>query len=144
MTGFYGWLETVIPLKRILISLAVGTISLFIVLISGLTSDFVRGETVASRTFSAFCFTSLASFIFLMSCEEYAIFKTKRELEDFVDNATVAETGEDFDRKEYLHEYEEDVVSEPETVESAATFTENNFANNAFQPMNFNGFSNQQ
>lgn len=144
MTGFYGWLETVIPLKRILISLAVGTLSLFIVLISGLTSDFVRGETVASRTFSAFCFTSLASFIFLMSCEEYAIFKTKRELEDFVDNAAVAETGEEFDRKEYLHEYEEEVVAEPETVEAATTYTENKFTNNGFQPMNFNGFSNQQ
>ena len=109
-------------------------VSLFIVLVSGLTSDFVRSETVASRTFSAFCFTSLASFIFLMSCEEYAIFKTKRELENFIDAAQIAETGENFDRKEYLHEEEEPVV---EMTEQPAT-------DRNFQPMNFVNFSNQQ
>ncbi len=97
-------------------------VALFIVLISGLTSDFVRGATVASRTFSAFCFASLVSFIFLMSCEEYAIFKTKRELESFVDDAPLAETDEDFNRAEYLHEEEE-----PET----------------FHPMDFANLSNQ-
>ena len=106
------------PIKRIIISLAVGMVSLLIVLISGLTSDFVSGATVASRTFSAFCFTSLVSFIFLMSCEEYAIFKTKRELEHFVDDAPVEETGENFNRKEYLHEQEE--------------------PDDTFRPMNFN------
>ena len=134
MTGFYNWLEEIMPLKRIIISLTVGMVSLFIVLVSGLTSDFVRSETVASRTFSAFCFTSLASFIFLMSCEEYAIFKTKRELENFIDAAQIAETGENFDRKEYLHEEEEPVV---EMTEQPAT-------DRNFQPMNFVNFSNQQ
>ena len=88
-------------------------VALFIVLISGLTSDFVRGATVASRTFSAFCFASLVSFIFLMSCEEYAIFKTKRELESFVDDAPLAETDEDFNRAEYLHEEEEPATFHP-------------------------------
>ncbi len=122
MTGFYGYLESVMPIRQILISLAVGMVALFIVLISGLTSDFVRGATVASRTFSAFCFASLVSFIFLMSCEEYAIFKTKRELESFVDDAPLAETDEDFNRAEYLHEEEE-----PET----------------FHPMDFANLSNQ-
>ena len=133
MTGFYGYLESVMPLKRILISLAVGMVSLFIVLISGLTSDFVRSETVASRTFSAFSFTSLVTFIFLMSCEEYAIFKTKRELEHFVDDAQVAQTDENFDRKEYLHEEEEPAPVEVEMPD-----------NNNFRPMNFANFSNQQ
>jgi len=102
-------------------------ISLFIVLISGLTSDFVSGATVASRTFSAFSFTSLATFIFLMSCEEYAIYKTKRELEDFIDEAPFADTDENFNRAEYLHEEEE---SPPE--------------NDDFQPMNFGQFAANQ
>ena len=133
LTGFYNYLESVMPISRILISLAVGMISLFIVLISGLTSDFVRGETVASRTFSAFSFTSLATFIFLMSCEEYAIFKTKRELEHFIDDAPLVATDENFNRAEYLHENEPvaEVMTEPEQEDS-------------FQPMNFANFSNQQ
>lgn len=118
------------PIKRIIISVAVGMVSLFIVLISGLTSDFVRGATVASRTFSAFSFTSLVTFIFLMSCEEYAIFKTKREIENFIDDAPVAETNENFNRAEYLHENEP--VAEPELV-----------VDNSFRPMDFANFSNQ-
>ncbi len=112
------------PIKRIIISLAIGMVSLFIVLISGLTSDFVSGETVASRTFSAFSFTSLVTFIFLMSCEEYAIFKTKRELEDFIDDAPFGETNENFNRAEYFHE--EEPVGE-----------------DAFRPMDFGQFANQ-
>lgn len=132
MTGFYSWLESVMPIKRILISLAVGMVSFFIVLISGLTSDFVRGETVAARTFSAFSFTSLVSFIFLMSCEEYAIFKTKRELEHFIDDAPFEEVGEDFNRAEYLQE-EEESVTEPEIVA----------VDDNFRPMDFANFSNQ-
>ena len=127
MTGFYNYLEGIMPLKRIIISLAVGMVSLSIVLISGLTSDFVSGETVASRTFSAFSFTSLMSFIFLMSCEEYAIFKTKRELENFIDEAPFEDTDENFNRAEYLHEEEEPVVED-----------------NAFRPMDFGQFANQQ
>ena len=120
------------PIKRIIISLAVGMVSLFIVLISGLTSDFVRVETVASRTFSAFSFTSLVSFIFMMSCEEYAIFKTKRELEHFIDDAPFEETEENFNRAEYLHE-DEEPTSEPEIV----------VEDNSFRPMDFTGLSNQ-
>ena len=120
-TGFYGWLETIMPVRKVLISLAVGMVSFFIVLISGLTSDFVRGATVASRTFSAFSFTTLATFIFLMCCEEYAIFKTKNELEHFVDDAPFEVTNENFNRAEYLH-----VDVEPEPV-----------ADNSFRPMNF-------
>ena len=133
MTGFYNYLESVMPVKRILISLAVGMVSLVIVLISGLTSDFVRGETVASRTFSAFSFTSLMCFIFLMSCEEYAIFKTKRELEHFIDDAPFEETEENFNRAEYLHE-DEEPTPEPEIVAEE---------DNSFRPMNFAGVSNQ-
>ena len=128
LTGFYGWLESVMPVKQITISLAVGMLSLVIVLISGLTSDFVRGETVASRTFSAFSFTSLMTFIFLMSCEEYAIFKTKRELENFIDDAPIEQTEENFNRAEYLHEDEPEIIVE----------------DNNFRPMNFAGLPNQQ
>ena len=125
MTGFYSWLESVMPIRTILISLAVGMVSFFIVLISGLTSDFVRGATVASRTFSAFSFTTLATFIFLMSCEEYAIFKTKRELENFIDDAPLEVTDENFNRAEYLHVKVQPTV-EPEPA-----------ADNSFRPINF-------
>ena len=109
-----------------MISLAIGMISLFIVLISGLTSEFVSGETVASRTFSAFSFTSLVSFIFLMSCEEYAIFKTKRELEHLIDDAQIAETGEDFNIDEYFPK------EEPAEEDSAESTEED-----AFRPLDF-------
>ena len=120
------------PIKRILISLAVGMVSFFIVLISGLTSDFVRGETVASRTFSAFSFTGLMCFIFLMSCEEYAIFKTKRELENLIDDAPFEETDENFNRAEYLHEEDE-----PETETESVTESDIVAEDNNFRPMNF-------
>ena len=119
MTGFYSYLESVMPLKRILISLAVGLLALLIVLYAGLKSDFVSAATVVDRTFSAFSFTTLACFIFLMCCEEYAIFKTKRSLENFIDEAPLQETQENFNRAEYLHEYEK--VS----------------PDNSFRPMNF-------
>ena len=99
---FYNYLAQNLPIKRMLVSLAVGMVSLFIVLISGLTSEFVRSETVVSRTFSAFCFTSLVTFILFMSCEEYGIYKTKKELEDFIDDAQEQTTDEKFDRDEYL------------------------------------------
>ena len=103
LTGFYSYLESIMPLKRIIISLTVGMIPLFIVLFAGLNNRFVDGATVASRTFDAFLLTSLICFIFLMSCEEYAIFKTKKELEHFVDDASV-EDAENFNREEYLRE----------------------------------------
>lgn len=96
-------------------------VSLFIVLISGLTSDFVRGATIASRTFSAFCFTAAVTFILMMSCEEYAIFKTKRELEHFIDDAAY-EDAENFNRAEYFPKKEDDTPAEDDT----------------FRPMNFN------
>lgn len=151
MADIYNYLEDIMPIKRVLISLAIGMVSLFIVLASGLTSDFVREETVASRTFSAFCFTGLASFIFMMCCEEYAIFKTKRELENFIDSAQIAETGEEFNRKEYLHE--EDEVAEVEEVEEITEVTEpietdkevavEEETEAAFRPMNFNNLQSQ-
>lgn len=122
MSGFYGYLESIMPLKRVLISLAVGMVSLFIVLISGLTSEFVRGATIASRTFSAFCFTAAVTFILMMSCEEYAIFKTKRELEHFIDDAAY-EDAENFNRAEYFPKKEDDTPAEEDDT---------------FRPMNFN------
>lgn len=89
-------------------------VPLFIVLFSGMNSAFVASETVASRTFSAFCFTSLMCFILLMSCEEYAIYKTKRELEHFVDDASVEET-ENFNLAEYLHADDEPPTESEDT-----------------------------
>ena len=138
VTGFYNYLESIMPVKRIVISLAVGMVSLFIVLISGLTSDFVREETVASRTFSAFSFTSLTCFIFLMSCEEYAIFKTKRELEHLIEDAELADV-ETFNREEYLH-VEEDEPAKTAEVAEAVDAPES--AEDAFRPMNFAPMSN--
>ena len=130
VTELYNYLEDIMPVKRVLISLAVGLVSLFIVLISGLTSDFVRSETIASRAFSAFSYTCLACFILIMGGEEYAIFKSDRELEHFVDDAPLEETAENFNREEYLHEDDEE-ISEETTTEDI------------FQPMDFNGVSNQ-
>ena len=87
MTGFYSYLQSVLPLNRILVSLAIGVVPMFIVLVAGLNSPFVTAETIACRTFSAFLLTSALCFSLMMTCEEYAIFVTKRELEHFIDDA---------------------------------------------------------
>ena len=120
MSEIYSYMEDIMPVKRVMISLAVGIVSFLIVLFSGLSSGFVREETIVSRTFSAFCFTGLASFILMMSGEEYAIYKTKRELENFIDDAQIAATGEDFNIDEYFPKDEEPVAEEPAAEESAA------------------------
>ena len=139
MPGFYNYLEGIMPLKRILISLAVGMVSLGIVLYSGLTSDFVRTETVASRAFSAFSFTGLVTFIIMMSCEEYAIFKTKRELEHFIDDAPFAETNEDFNLEQYRSELYPEPEAEPEKPKEPDESKEPEpVAEDAFRPMDFN------
>ncbi len=114
--------------------MGIGMVSLFIVLISGLTSDFVPSEAVASRTFSAFSFTSLVCFIFMMSCEEYAIFKTKRELESFIEDATLKETSEKFNRAEYLHEKKDDTKNKINVTETPA--------DNVFRPIDYTGNQN--
>ena len=85
----------------------------------------------------------------MMCCEEYAIFKTKRELENFIDSAQIAETGEEFNRKEYLHEEDEvaeveeitDVEEPIETENEVAAEEEETEA--AFRPMNFNNLQSQ-
>lgn len=100
-------MEDIMPVKRVMISLAVGIVALFIVWYSGTSSGFVREETLMSRTFSAFCFAGLASFILMMGGEEYAIYKTKSELEHFIDDAQIAETDEDFNIDEYFPKDEE-------------------------------------
>lgn len=144
VTELYKYLEGIMPIKRILISLGVGMVTLFIVLVSGLTSDFVREETVADRTFSAFSFATLLSFILMMGGEEYAIFKTDQELENFIESAQIAETGEDFNREEYLRvEEDEDTPDVADESELAEEPTQELQGANAFQPMNFNNFSNQ-
>lgn len=133
MTELYDYLEDIMPVKRVIISMAVGMISLFIVLISGLTSDFVRAETIASRAFSAFSYTTLISFILIMCGEEYAIFKTDKEIENLIDDAPIIETEEDFNRDEYLYEYlHEDENNEENSDEFVETFQQpgmGNFSN---------------
>lgn len=94
MNGFYSWLSEVIPLTRILISLAVALIFGSVVVYAGLNSDFVLFGTVLERGFNAFSFSGLVTFIGLMSVEEYAIWKTKRELERFVESAQLSETAQ--------------------------------------------------
>lgn len=129
--GFYNWLSEILPLKRIFISLFVGIVTLLIVLYAGLNSEFVRIGTVVERAFSAFTFTGLLTFIILMSCEEYGIYRTKRELEAFIDLGELTETGEEFDRAEYLQ-----IEAEP-TVEPEPVVAEDNF-----RPMNFSSIRN--
>ena len=124
MTGFYSFLETIMPVKRILISLACGMVSLIIVLLAGVSSDFVSSAAVAERSFNAFALTALGCFIFLMSCEEFAIFSTKRELENLVDAAAL-EQVQSFNREEYLQEQVDDSAAD-QTVD------------NSFRPMDFN------
>lgn len=107
LSDIYSYMEDIMPVKRVLISLAVGIISLMTVWFSGQASGFVRQETLFARSFSAFCFSALATFILMMSCEEYAIYKTKRELEHFIDEAQIEETGEEFNKEEYFPKDEE-------------------------------------
>ena len=137
MTSFYDYLALRMPIKQMLVSIAVGMVALFIVLISGLSSVFVRSETVASRTFSAFCFTTLVTFIICMCCEEYGVYKTKKELEHFVDNAAETETDEDFDRDEYFRDDDDEKPSDDfgEGYEVYGDEPED------FQPMEFEDYS---
>ena len=126
MSEIYSYMEDIMPVKRVMISLAIGMVALFIVWYSGSSSGFVREETLVSRTFSAFCFTGLASFILMMGGEEYAIYRTRRELEHFIDDAQIAETGEEFNIDEYFPKDEEPaeealVAEEPPAEESAET-----------------------
>ena len=71
-----------------------------------------------------------------MSCEEYAIFKTKRELEHFVDDAQIAQTDENFNRAEYLHEDDESTATNDELKESEEP------EEAVFRPMSFGDLSN--
>lgn len=129
MNGFYNYLESIMPVKRILISLTIGMVAFCIVLISGLKSDFVTGAIVAERSMTAFSFTALLCFIFMMSCEEYAIFKTKRELEHLIDDAPI-EDVENFNREEYLHEDDDEPADD-------VTAAEDTFDDGAFHPLDF-------
>jgi len=140
LSEIYSYIEDIMPVKQVLISLAVGIVSLFIVWYSGSSSGFVREETLLSRTFDAFCFTGLASFILMMGGEEYAIYRSKRELENFIDSAQIAATGEEFNIDEYFPKEEEpaeedavaEEISSEETAETVETAEED-----AFRPLDF-------
>ena len=142
LAEIYSFMEDLMPVKRVMISLAVGTVALLIVLFSGLSSGFVREETIVSRTFSAFCFTGLASFILMMSGEEYAIYKSKRELENFIDGAPIEITDEDFDIDEYFPKEEEPaaqevIEEEPAEEEPVAEKSDEPTEEDAFRPLDF-------
>ena len=114
---FIKYLRDILPLNRILMSSAIGVASFIIVTVGGMSSDFVTGATVLSRALYAFACTATVTFCLMMCCEEYAVFTTKRELEHFIDDATLADT-DNFNRDEYLG-----IVDEPGTDD--------------FQPINF-------
>ena len=94
MSGLYKYLEGELPLKRLMVSVLVGLSALAMVLYCGLTSPNVRPETACTRGLSAGAFACLVTFIVLMSVEEYAIYKTKRELEYWITSATETECDE--------------------------------------------------
>lgn len=95
MNGLYKYLEEKMPVGRILISCAVGAAAFGIVLYSGLTSEYVSAATVASRAISALAFCGLLTFIVQMSLEEYALFKIKRYLSKFIEEAPMVEEPEE-------------------------------------------------
>ena len=91
----YRYLEGILPLKRMLISAAIGAICLAIVLLSGLNSDYASSETVFSRAAEAFTLTSLLSFIVLMSAEEYGVYKSKSEIEKLIETVEIRNAGKE-------------------------------------------------
>ena len=98
---FIKYLRDILPLNRILMSSAIGVASFIIVTVGGMSSDFVTGATVLSRALYAFACTATVTFCLMMCCEEYAVFTTKRELDHFIDDATLADT-DNFNRDVYL------------------------------------------
>ena len=70
----------------------------------------------------------MLSFIVLMTCEEFAIFKTKRELESFISDATIAATDEAFNRDEYFLEVEPAIDNAPENDSHLVSFQPVNFS----------------
>ena len=102
MNDLYIFLSDLMPIKRVLISLAIGISALLIVFISGLTSEVVRTQIIAYRAFYAFSFFTLTSFILFMCGEEYAIFINNRNYERFIDDAKLEDFDEDFNSAVYL------------------------------------------
>lgn len=62
----------------LLTALALGTVSMIIVFISGMTSGVVRWGTLALRVLFAFCMTSAASYFFMMLFDYYDEMKMKK------------------------------------------------------------------
>lgn len=68
-------------MSDVLISLALGTISMIIVFFSGLASGAVRIGTLTFRGFVAFCLSTAVSYVCLMLFEMYGERLTKKTLE---------------------------------------------------------------
>lgn len=98
---FINFLYDIFPLNRILLAAAIGSLAFLIVLAGGLYSEFVTASTVAFRAFYAFTCTSSFAFIFMMICEEFAIFSTKRDLEHFIDDADFL-LADDFNPDDFI------------------------------------------
>lgn len=82
-----NFLDSLLPLHIIIVSLSAGVISLVIVLLSGLSGDNVSTSAVIGRSLYAFAFVGLVNFIVIMSIEEYALWRTNRELEEIIEKA---------------------------------------------------------
>jgi len=76
----------------------------------------------------------------MMGGEEYANYRSKRELENFIDSAQIAATGEEFNIDEYFPKEEEpaeedavaEEISSEDTAETVETAEED-----AFRPLDF-------
>lgn len=80
----------------LLTALALGTISMIIVFISGMTSGVVRWGTLALRILFAFCMTSAASYFLMMLFDLYDEMKLKKlkAAAEALEAETVAQTEE--------------------------------------------------
>lgn len=82
-----NFLHSVLPLKIVMLSVAVGAFSFLIVLIAGMRSDYVTSPEVIGRGFYAAAIAGLVVIIVMLSMEEYAQWRTKRELEELIEEA---------------------------------------------------------
>lgn len=82
-----NFLHSLLPLNEILVSLTMGIMSLVIVVVSGLSGDNAPAAVVAGRAVYAFGLVVMVVFTVMMSIEEYALWRTKRELEELIEKA---------------------------------------------------------
>lgn len=124
---FFNFLHSILPINKIFASFIVGVISLTIVAVAGLNNHFIDSFTLAYRACYAFACSSAISFILFMFCEEYAIFYTKRDLINFIDDATFDVT-DSFNPNDF---FDSDVDFNVDDSQPSSDI-------DTFQPLNFN------